>query len=349
MKHIDELNSLYENSVDSLNNIESISELLKLKSECLGKKSQFNEILKTLKDLSPELRKEVGAKTQEIKSQITELIIKKQSVLETEQINKKLSSDLIDLTYKKRTKYNSILGGGYHPCTKFIRKVEDVFISMGFNILSGPAVETEKYNFDALNIPELHPARDMHDTFWFSDPKYLLRTHTSPVQIRAMEKFKPPFRFVVPGKVFRAERTDASHEFAFHQLEGMVIGKDINIGNLIFCIESFLSKLFEFDINIRIRPSYFPFVEPGIEFDMSCLICKAKGCSVCSNTGWLEVGGAGIVHPKVLEYSGIDYNEYSGFAFGLGIDRLIMLKFGIEDIRHLHSGNLKFISQFREF
>jgi phenylalanyl-tRNA synthetase alpha chain len=221
---------------------------------------------------------------------------------------------------------------------------------MGFTIASGPEIETEFYNFDALNIPEHHPARDMWDTFWIRplNARKLLRTHTSPVQVRYMEKHKPPIRIIAPGKVFRHEATDATHEAQFYQLEGLVVGENISLANLKWTVETFLEKLFGTKTNIRFRPSYFPFVEPGVEVDMTCFKCGGKNatCSVCKGTGFIEIMGAGLVHPKVLESSGIDSKKYSGFAFGCGIDRLTMLKYGIEDVRLLYQGDLRLISQF---
>jgi phenylalanyl-tRNA synthetase alpha chain len=227
---------------------------------------------------------------------------------------------------------------------------------MGFEILDGPHIEDEFHNFEALNIPGDHPARDMQDTFWFHDPhvqsekkKYLLRTHTSTIQVRGMMSRKPPFRFIAPGVVFRCERTDASHEMVFTQLEGMMVGKDISVSNLIYFMKTILKEIFKKDVEVRLRPGFFPFVEPGFELDIRCLICKGEGCSVCKHVGWVELLPCGMVHPNVLKAGGIDPSEFNGFAFGLGLDRLVMMKYGIEDIRHLQSGDLRFNSQFQTF
>ena len=229
------------------------------------------------------------------------------------------------------------------------REIEDIFLSMGFEILDGPHIEDEHHNFEALNIPKDHPARDMQDTFWFKNMKNLLRTHTSTIQVRGMETRTPPFKFVGPGKVFRAERTDASHEMCFHQLEGMMVGKDISVANLIYFMKVLLSEIFKKDVEVRLRPGFFPFVEPGFELDIKCLICGGKGCSVCKHVGWVELLPCGMVHPNVLKAGNINPEENNGFAFGLGLDRLVMMKYGIDDIRHLHGGDLRFSSQFKTF
>lgn len=238
--------------------------------------------------------------------------------------------------------------GHLHPISLVLLEINKIFSEMGFTIASGPEIETEFYNFDSLNIPEHHPARDMWDTFWLKplSAKKLLRTHTSPVQVRFMEKNTPPIRIIAPGKVFRHEATDATHEAQFYQLEGLVVGKNISVANLKWTLETMFEKLFGKKTNIRLRPSYFPFVEPGFEMDMSCFKCEGKGCSTCKNTGWIEIGGSGLVHPKVLESSGIDSKKYSGFAFGYGVDRIAMLKYGIDDVRLLYQGDLRLVNQF---
>ena len=224
---------------------------------------------------------------------------------------------------------------------------------MGFDVLDGPHIEDEFHNFEALNIPADHPARDMQDTFWFKtkegEEKRLLRTHTSTIQVRGMLDRKPPFRFIAPGKVFRCERTDASHEMMFHQLEGMYVDKDVTVGNLIYFMETLLTEIFEKKVEVRLRPGFFPFVEPGFELDIKCLICGGKGCSVCKKVGWVELLPCGMVHPNVLKAGGIDPNKYNGFAFGLGLDRLVMMKYGINDIRHIHGGDLRFFRQFSQY
>lgn len=240
--------------------------------------------------------------------------------------------------------------GHLHPISLILQEVNRIFDEIGFTIAEGPEIETEFYNFDSLNIPEHHPSRDMWDTFWLKplNARKLLRTHTSPVQVRFMESNKPPIRIIAPGKVFRHEATDATHEAQFYQLEGLVIGENISLAHLKWTIEIFLEKLFSKKTNIRLRPSYFPFVEPGVEIDMSCFKCEGKdeSCPVCKGTGFIEIMGAGMVHPKVLESGKIDPKKYSGFAFGCGVDRIAMLKYGIDDVRLLYQGDLRLINQF---
>lgn len=237
-----------------------------------------------------------------------------------------------------------------NPLSLILTQINQIFTEMGFTVANGPEIETEFYNFDSLNIPDWHPARDMWDTFWMKpeNARKLLRTHTSPVQVRYMEKNKPPIKIIAPGKVFRHEATDATHEAQFYQLEGLVVGENISLANLKAVLEEFFFKLFKKKTGIRLRPSYFPFVEPGVEIDMTCFKCEGKNpsCSVCKGTGFIEIMGAGLVHPKVLESSGIDSKKYSGFAFGCGVDRLAMLKYGIDDVRLLYEADLRLINQF---
>ncbi len=238
--------------------------------------------------------------------------------------------------------------GHFHPISLILQKTENIFRDLGFSVASGPEVETEYYNFDSLNIPAHHPARDMWDTFWLK-PKEggkLLRTHTSPVQVRYAESHTPPIRIIAPGKVFRHEATDATHEAQFYQLEGLMIDKEVSLANLKYVIEFYLEKLLDAKVETRFRPSFFPFVEPGVEVDMSCFKCRGEGCNTCKKTGWIEIMGAGMVHPKVLQAMKIDSRVYKGFAFGVGIDRLAMLKFGIPDVRMLYEGDLRMINQF---
>jgi len=238
-----------------------------------------------------------------------------------------------------------IIGGHLHPLTLVRRKIEEIFQAMGFSIVEGPEVETEWYNFDALNIPKDHPARDVWDTFYLKKGG-LLRTHTSPVQVRYMQKHQPPFRIIVPGRIFRHEATDASHEINFYQVEGLMVGKEISASNFKAIIQEFLSRFFDKRIAIRLRPSFFPFTEPSFEVDIKCLVCGGRGCSVCSRTCWLELIGAGMVHPNVLKAGGINPRNWQGFAFGLGMDRLAMMKYKIDDIRLFYSGDLRFLQQF---
>lgn len=237
--------------------------------------------------------------------------------------------------------------GHLHPVTQMIREITDSFVEMGFEVADGPEVESEFYNFDALNFPKDHPARDMQDTFWVKGVhQTVLRTHTSSVQIRFMESHQPPFKIVAPGKVFRSEATDATHETQFHQIEGLVVGEGVTLAHLKHTLQEFFKRLYGESAQIRMRPSFFPFVEPGLEIDVSCAKCSGKGCNMCKHTGFIEVMGAGMVHPNVLKAAGVDPRKYTGFAFGGGIDRLVMLKYGIDDVRLLYSGDLRLVNQF---
>jgi phenylalanyl-tRNA synthetase alpha chain len=323
--------------------------LTALKAEFIGKKGKIGSILKTLKDADVETKKQVGKDSNLLKGELEKKIAEKFAAFELEEINRKLESKKIDTSLRSSFFDKGLSAAGLHPVTSIQREIEDIFISMGFDILDGPHIEDDYHNFEALNIPANHPARDMQDTFWFKDMKHLLRTHTSSIQVRGMETKQPPFKFVGPGKVFRCEATDASHEMVFHQLEGMMVGKNISVANLIYFMKTLLSEIFKKEVNVRLRPGFFPFVEPGFELDIECLICGGKGCSVCKQTGWVELLPCGMVHPNVLKYGNIDTDEYNGFAFGLGLDRLVMMRYGIDDIRHLHSGDLRFVSQFAEY
>ena len=346
---LQKLEDLINEFRSSLESVEKKASLFDLKAEYLGKKGKLNLILKSLKDSAPEDRKELGIRSNNYKIEIQKAIDDKLSLLETEEINEKLEKNWQDISHRNAVSDFGMNSAGYHPVTILQREIEDIFTSMGFAILDGPHIEDDFHNFEALNIPDTHPARDMQDTFWFKDMKHLLRTHTSTIQVRGMEANKPPFKFVGPGKVFRCEALDASHEAVFHQLEGMMVGENISVSNLIFFMKTLLSEIFKKDVNVRLRPGFFPFVEPGFELDIECLICGGKGCSVCKQTGWVELLPCGMTHPNVLKAGGIDTDKYNGFAFGLGLDRLVMMRYGIDDIRHLHSGNLAFTSQFKSY
>ncbi len=320
-----------------------------LKSDFVGKKGLLSSVMGGLKDASIEEKKEIGMVANRLKTIFAEAIDAKSQEIELAVINKKLLNEKVDLTFRKSILEQGSDQGGLHPVTLIQREIEDIFISMGFEVLDGPHIEDEFHNFEALNIPATHPARDMQDTFWFKDMAHLLRTHTSAIQVHGMENHKPPFKFVAPGKVFRCEATDASHEMVFHQLEGMMIGENISVANLIYFMKTLLSQIFKKDVDVRLRPGFFPFVEPGFELDISCLICGGSGCSVCKQQGWVELLPCGMVHPNVLIAGGIDPEKFNGFAFGLGLDRLVMMRYGIDDIRHLHSGDLRFIEQFKTY
>lgn len=340
-----------------LSSLNKEADILNLKSEYVGKTGVVSEMLKSLKDMNADERKAFGPKANELKDFINDQAALQLSRIEVEEINKKLAADRIDISLTDNIQVKTTKGGGFHPRTIIQQEIEDIFLSMGFDVLDGPHIEDEFHNFEALNIPADHPARDMQDTFWFHDPhvektdgkKYLLRTHTSNIQVRGMLSRKPPFRFIAPGVVFRSERTDASHEMVFTQLEGMMVGKDISVANLIYFMKTLLKEIFKKEVEVRLRPGFFPFVEPGFELDISCLICGGKGCSVCKQVGWVELLPCGMIHPNVLRSGGIDPEEYNGFAWGMGLDRLVMMRYGIDDIRHLQSGDLRFNSQFKLF
>ena len=294
--------------------------------------------MKSIKDLSLEQKREFGPILNELKQNLTADFEKKLAMLD----NQKSPTNHFDVTaYKPHQIY-----GNLHIFTQIIEQLNRIFTSMGYTILDGPEVETDYYNFKSLNIPNDHPARDSHDTFWLTNPGLLLRTHTSTIQAHAMEQNKPPMAIFAPGRCYRNEAVDASHDFMFMQAEGVMIDKNISISNLLATTQVFLKALFETDkLDIRVRPGYFPFVEPGLEIDASCPFCK-KGCSICKQTGWIELLGAGLIHPNVLRYSKIDPKKYSGFAFGFGIERIAMIKYGINDIRLFRSDNMAFLKQF---
>ena len=329
------------------------AQVLELKSRYTGKRGLLNSLMGQLKSLSIEEKREFGPLLNEVKNFIFDECDELLNTISLKEINQKLESNSIDIFDLDSISSNGSKSGGLHPISVIQDQIEDIFTSMGFEVLDGPHIEDEFHNFEALNIPGDHPARDMQDTFWFKtqegEAKRLLRTHTSTIQVRGMLDRKPPFRFIAPGKVFRCERTDASHEMMFHQLEGMFVDKNVTVGNLIYFMETLLTEIFEKKVEVRLRPGFFPFVEPGFELDIKCLICAGKGCSVCKKVGWVELLPCGMVHPNVLEAGGIDSNKYNGFAFGLGLDRLVMMKYGINDIRHIHGGDLRFFRQFAQY
>lgn len=346
---LEKLESLKKEFRESVKELQDQNSLAEFKADFLGKKGKLNDILKGMRDASAEVRKSVGAKANEFKQEIQETLAAQLTRIETAEVNARLKKSWQDVTLTDAVMAKGLQAAGFHPVTLIQREIEDIFISMGFDILDGPHIEDDFHNFEALNIPDTHPARDMQDTFWFSDMEHLLRTHTSTIQVRGMEAHKPPFKFVGPGKVFRCEATDASHEMAFHQLEGMMVGRDISVANLIYFMKTLLSEIFRRDVNVRLRPGFFPFVEPGFELDIECLICSGKGCKVCKQTGWVELLPCGMTHPNVLRAGGIDPEEWNGFAFGLGLDRLVMMRYHIDDIRHLHGGDLRFVEQFKAY
>ena len=324
--------------INAINQAESAEQLEAVRIHYLGRQGSVVDLMKALKDLSLDEKREIGPLLNNLKNELTAQFEAKLSTFGSQ----KSSRELFDVTaYKPHQIYGSL-----HIFTQIIEELNGIFSSMGYTILDGPEVETDYYNFKSLNIPDDHPARDSHDTFWLSNPGHLLRTHTSTTQAHAMEKNKPPLAIFAPGRCYRNEAVDASHDFMFMQGEGLVIDENISISNLLATAETFLKALFQTDkLNIRVRPGYFPFVEPGLEIDASCPFCK-KGCSICKKTGWIELLGAGLVHPNVLKHGKIDPKKYSGFAFGFGIERIAMIKYGINDIRLFRSNNIAFLKQF---
>ncbi len=328
------IQALGEKALGEIEGAKSADELDELRGRYLGKKGELTGILKGLKDLSPEEKKAAGAEANRLREQLEKNLNGRRQSLKEQEVLERVRSERYDALRPIKKE-----GGHLHPITRAQYRVEDIFTSMGFQVIDGPEVETDDNNFTRLNFSDDHPARDEHDTFWTTDGT-LLRTHTSPVQVRAMQTLKPPFRVVVPGRVFRCEELDATHENTFHQVEGMMVDKNVSVAHLNYVVKTFLSAIFEKDIHIRLRPGYFPFVEPGFECDIAYPDENGK------LTNWMEFLGCGLIHPNVLRAGGIDPNEWSGFAFGMGLDRLTMLMHEIEDIRHFMSGNLRFLSRF---
>ncbi len=343
---LEKIKKIKNEALQEIAEVKSTEELENLRINYLGKKSEFNQILKGLRDLSAEEKKMVGPEANVAKEEIQTALEGKAQELE-DLID--MEKEWVDVTAPGK----KIKRGHLHPITIVQRDIEDIFTSMGFEIADGPEVESEFYNFDAVNVPEDHPGRDMQDTFWISKEEgrekgtgTVLRTQTSSVQVRYMQTHEPPFRIIIPGRVFRQEATDASHEHTFHQFEALVVGEKVNVANFLYISETFFSQFFGKKLNVRLRPSYFPFVEPGFEFDISCTNCEGKGCSSCKQTGWLEVGGAGMVHQNVFESAGYEKGKYQGFAWGFGLERLAMMKYKIDNIRHFHGGDVRFTRQF---
>jgi phenylalanyl-tRNA synthetase alpha chain len=319
----------------------SVEELDESKVEALGRKGTLAQITKEFGKLPPEERARVGKLLNSVKQDLESEYEAKKRRFEQADLANRLAKEWIDVTLPAP----GVRPGSLHPVTQLQNEIEDLFTSLGFAVLDGPEVETEEHNFDALNIPPAHPARDMQDTFWLSNG-HLLRTHTSPVQIRGMRTLGPPLRMIAPGRAFRNEEVDASHEHTFYQLEGMMVDREVSVANLIYFMKTLLSSVFKRDVVVRLRPGYFPFVEPGFELDIHCLICDGAGCAVCKQSGWVELLPCGLVHPNVLRMSNIDPEEWGGFAFGLGLTRLAMMRYGIDDIRQLMGGDLRFLTQF---
>lgn len=317
------------------------ADLEAVRVDALGRKGELAQISKEFGKLSAEERARAGKLLNTVKQELETKLEERKAAFETGELQSRLDAEWIDLTLPAP----GVRPGSLHPVTQVQSELEELFRSLGFAVLDGPEVETEYYNFDALNIPPEHPARDMQDTFWLKDG-HLLRTHTSPVQVRGMERLGPPLRMIAPGRVFRNEEVDPSHEHTFYQLEGMMVDRGVSVAHLIYFMKTLLSAIFRRDVTVRLRPGYFPFVEPGFELDIQCLICGGGGCPVCKQSGWVELLPCGLVHPNVLRYGGIDPEEWGGFAFGLGLTRLAMMRYAVDDIRLMQSGDLRFLRQF---
>lgn len=337
---IEKLDELKKQAREELGSVSDEAALQNLKARFLGKKGAITEILKGMKDLSPEERPKMGQLVNEAKSFVEELVESRLDSIREEKKNRSLFEERIDVTLPGK----GLPIGAKHPVTQVMEEIVSIFERMGFEVAEGPEVETDYYNFEALNIPKNHPARDMQDTFYISDD-IVLRTHTSPVQIRIMEKLKPPVKIIAPGRVYRND-SDVSHTPMFHQIEGLLVDERVTFGDLKGVLTEFVRLVFGEGIGVRFRPSFFPFTEPSAEMDMQCMICGGKGCRVCKDTGWLEILGCGMVDPEVYKSVGYDSSKYSGFAFGMGIERITMLKFGINDIRLFFENDARFLRQF---
>lgn len=340
-----QLEALRDNTLKEIAQVATLKELNQIRVETLGKKGPITEVLRGMKNLSPEERPVVGGFANEIRDLLTEAIEARKVVLENEALNAALKEESLDVTLPGK----QMPQGTRHILTQVMEEIEDIFLGMGYQVVEGYEVESDHYNFERMNLPKDHPARDMQDTFYISD-EMLIRTHTSPVQARTMEKHdfsKGALRMISPGKVFRRDTDDATHSHQFHQIEGLVVDKNVTMSDLKGTLEVMMKKMFGEDRKIRLRPSYFPFTEPSVEVDVSCFKCGGAGCNVCKHTGWIEILGAGMVHPDVLQMSGIDPTEYSGFAFGLGPDRVAMLRYGVNDIRNFYQNDLRFLNQFK--
>lgn len=335
-----DLQVLTTDALEAIGKAQNSQELEQLRVNFLGKKGSFTEQLKALGGLSPEVRPAAGAAINQAKDQVQEALSERKTLIDNAAAEIELEMGQIDITLPGRKQST----GGLHPVTRTIERIEAIFIGAGFTMAEGPEIEDDYHNFEALNIPAHHPARAMHDTFYF-DANTLLRTHTSTVQVRVMESTAPPIKIICPGRVYRCD-SDMTHTPMFHQVEGLFIDENVSFADLKGLIVEFLRVFFEADLAVRFRPSYFPFTEPSAEVDVQCVSCKGDGCRVCSQTGWLEVLGCGMVHPKVLEKSNIDPEKYTGFAFGMGVDRLAMLRYQIKDLRLLFENDLRFLRQF---
>ena len=338
------LEKLKKDILEQVERVKSGEALRDLEIKYLGRKGELSKILRGLANLSTAEKKTIGKLANDLKLEIAAKFKEARDLMERSAVKK----EFVDVTLPGE----KIERGHLHPITQLQNELEDLFISMGFMILDGPELESDYYNFAALNIPKFHPARDMMDTFYVDKKNkageydLLMRTHVSPILVRAMKKYGAPIRCVIPGRVFRSEAIDASHEHTFYQMDGLMVGKNISISNMIAVMKELLSGIFKKEVKVRVRPGFFPFVEPGVEIDIQCTICEGKGCPTCKYGGWLEILPGGLVHPNVLKAGGIDPKEYNGFAFDVGVTRLAMMKYGIDDIRLFNSGDLRFLNQF---
>ena len=339
---MENLDALTSDALAAIAKAQDIPGLEQLRVQFLGKKGSLTELLKGLGKLSAEERPQAGAAINAAKTLIQDALEARKTILATEAAASRQLAEAVDVTLPGRRQS----AGGLHPVTRTLQRIEAIFTSAGYDVVQGPEIEDDYHNFGALNIPAHHPARAMHDTFYF-DSGLLLRTHTSTVQVRVMETGEAPFRFICPGRVYRCD-SDLTHTPMFHQVEGMLVDEHVTMADLKGLLVEFLQVFFEADLDVRFRPSYFPFTEPSAEIDVQCVSCKGEGCRVCSQTGWLEIGGCGMVHPNVLKSSNVDTEKYTGFAFGMGVDRLAMLRYQINDLRLLFENDLRFLRQFSE-
>ncbi len=337
----EQLLKIKDKALSMLESADTLDVLEDVRIKILGKKGELTQILRSMGQVSAEERPIIGQTANEVRSRIEEKIAQVGEKIRTELSAKKLSDEKIDITAPAA----SVLKGHRHPLDMVQREMEEIFIGMGFDVVDGPEIEYDYYNFEALNTPKDHPARDTQDTFYIN-PNVLLRTQTSPVQARIMEKTQPPIRIISPGRVYRSDAVDATHSPMFHQVEGLVVDKGITLGDLKGTLELFVQNMFGENVKIRFRPHHFPFTEPSAEVDVSCFVCGGEGCRLCKGEGWIEILGAGMVHPNVLTMCGIDPEIYSGFAFGMGIERIVMTKYNIDDMRYLYENDVRFLSQF---
>ncbi len=338
---MENLDALVSQALQAVQQAADVNALEQLRVQYLGKKGELTQVMKTLGNMPAEERPKVGAMVNEAKEQVQTALNARKSAMEAAALNAKLAAERVDVTLPGRGQAS----GGLHPVTRTMERIEEFFSRIGYAVAEGPEVEDDYHNFEALNIPGHHPARAMHDTFYFN-ANTLLRTHTSPVQVRTMESQEPPIRIVCPGRVYRCD-SDLTHSPMFHQVEGLLVDREVSFADLKGTIAEFLQVFFEKDLKVRFRPSFFPFTEPSAEVDIQCVMCIGCGCRVCKQTGWLEVMGCGMVHPNVFRSSGIDPEKYQGFAFGMGVERLAMLRYGVNDLRLFFDNDLRFLAQFR--